>query len=134
MNQLFTQIVVCAGVATFFLSCQSPPNCHELVGSWTNREGKLLQFKPDGQALWLTKFGSEYDTFSVKYRLDCTQKQPTLDLLEFRAGPMAGKTLFGIIEWSNDSVFRFEAEPGTSPEARPLQFNAQQIERFYRME
>jgi len=133
MRQLFTQIMVYTGFATLFLSCKTEPNCHEIIGRWTNREGKMLYFKPDGQALWLTKFGSQYDTFFVKYHLDCTLKQPTLDLLDFHAGPLEGKTLFGIIEWSNDSVFRFEAEPGTSPEARPIQFNAQQIERFYRL-
>ena len=132
MNQLFTHLAVFSGFATLFLFCTTENNCRDLNGRWTNREGQVLAFQPDGKALWLIKFGSQYDSFPFTYRYDCKQKIATLDFMNFRSGPMVGKTLFGIMEWSNDSIFRFEAEPGTTVEVRPSSFNAERAVRYYR--
>jgi hypothetical protein len=132
MNQLCTHLVLFSGLTTLFLFCKTETACHELTGRWTNREGQILAFESDGKALWLIKFGSQFDTFAINYRYDCKQKTPTLDLTDFKTGPLAGKTLFGIVEWSSDSVFRFDAEPGTSPEDRPKTFNTEHVERYYR--
>ncbi|MFN0034023.1 MAG: hypothetical protein ACKVUS_03085 [Saprospiraceae bacterium] len=132
MNQLFTHLAFLSGLATLFLFCKTERNCRELLGRWTNREGQTLSFEPEGKALWLVKFGSQFDTFPISYRYDCTQKTATLDLMGFQSGPLVGKTLFGIIEWSSDSVFRFGAEPGVSVEARPTDFSAERTERYFR--
>jgi len=132
MNQLFTHLALLSGFATLFLSCKAEYACHELAGRWTNREGQILSFEPDGKALWLIKFGSQFDTFAINYRYDCKQKTATLDLMNFKSGPLAGKTLFGIVEWSSDSVFRFDAESGNSSEVRPSTFNAEHTERYFR--
>ena len=132
MNQLFTHLALFSGLAALFLSCNTGNNCHELRGRWTNREGQILTFEPDGKALWLVKFGSQFDSFPINYRYDCKQKTATLDLTDFKSGPLTGKTLFGIMEWSSDSVFRFNSEPGTSAEVRPTTFNAEHLERYFR--
>lgn len=132
MNQLFTHLALFSGFATLFLFCKTEHQCRELSGRWTNREGQILSFQPDGKALWLVKFGSQFDSFPIQYRYDCKPATATLDLLDFKSGPLAGKTLFGIIEWSNDSVFRFESEPGSASEARPKAFNPEHSERFFR--
>jgi len=132
MNQLFTHLALFSGFATLFLFCKSENNCRELTGRWTNQEGQVFSFDPDGKALWLVKFGSQFDSFPIRYNYDCKQKIATLDLTEFKAGPLTGKTLFGIIEWANDSVFRFDAEAGTSSDARPVKFNAEHAERFFK--
>lgn len=132
MNQLFTPFALFSGFSILFLFCKTENNCRELTGRWTNREGQVLSFEPDGKALWLVKFGSQFDSFPINYRYDCKQKTATLDLMNFQSGPLVGKTLFGIIEWSSDSVFRFDSEPGTSPEVRPASFNTDHLERYFR--
>ncbi len=132
MNQLFTRLALLTGLAFLFLFCKTEQNCRELTGRWTNREGQILSFEPGGKALWLVKFGSQFDSFPIQYRYDCSQKTPTLDLLNFQSGPLMGKTLFGIVEWSSDSVFRFDSEPGTSSEVRPAKFNSEHSERYFR--
>lgn len=132
MNQLFTQLALFSGFATLFLCCSPKKTCHELTGRWSNREGQILSFNPDGTAFWLVKFGSQFDTFPITYVYDCSKKVPTLDLSGFQSGPLLGKTLFGIIEWSNDSIFRYDAEAGSSPSERPAAFNAERTERYFR--
>ncbi|MBC7774189.1 MAG: hypothetical protein H7246_02020 [Phycisphaerae bacterium] len=132
MNQLFTHLALFSGFAILFLFCKTENSCRELTGRWTNHEGQVFSFQPDGKALWLIKFGSQYDSFPFTYRYDCATKIPTLDLMNFKSGPLVGKTLFGIVEWSSDSVFRFDAEPGTSSDARPASFNAEHAERYFR--
>lgn len=132
MNQLFTRLALFTGLTTLFLFCKSEDKCRDLSGRWSNREGQILYFEPDGKALMLIKFGSQFDTFSIQYQYDCKQKVPTLDLLNFKSGPLAGKNLYGILEWSSDSVFRFDAEAGTAPEERPGSFKTERLERYFR--
>ncbi len=132
MNQLFTRLAFASGLATLLLSCNTAENCRELTGRWSNREGQILVFEPDGKATWLIQFGSQFDTFAIRYQYDCSQKISTLDLSDFTTGPLSGKTLYGIIAWSSDSVFRFDAEPGTSPENRPKEFNTEHSERYFK--
>jgi hypothetical protein len=132
MNQLFTHLTLLGGVASFFFYCTSKPDCYELAGRWTNREGQVLVFQPEGKALWLLQFGSEFDTFPIQYRYDCDQQPIMLDLTGFQTGPLMGKTLFGILEWASDTAFRFDAEAGSSPELRPKTFNMEQTVRYFR--
>lgn len=132
MNQLFTQLALLGGALSFITGCTAKPDCYALAGRWTTREGQVLVFQPEGKALWLIQFGSQFDTFPIRYHYNCDQKPATLDLSDFKAGPLTGKTLFGILEWAGDSVFRFDAEPGTSPEVRPRSFSVEQTGRYYR--
>lgn len=110
----------------------SSSSCRELSGRWTNREGQSFYFKPDGQALWLVKFGSQTDTFTMQYRYDCGPKPAELDLSGFKTGPLSGKTLFGILEWNSDSSFRFDSEAGTGPEVRPATFENDQTQKYFK--
>lgn len=132
MHLFFTKLALIAGLATLLVCCKTENNCRDITGRWTNREGQILSFEPDGNALWLIKFGSQYDTFAIHYHYDCTQKTPTLDLSDFKSGPLVGKTVFGILEWSSDSVFRFDSEAGTRSESRPTVFDNEHIERYFR--
>lgn len=132
MNQLFTQLALLGGAVSLFFCCNTTTPCHELTGQWSNREGQFFLFQPNGKALWLIKFGSQFDTFPVEYRYDCGQQPLTLDLTGFQSGPLTGKTLYGILEWTSDSSFRFDAEPGATPEVRPATFNTEQTMKFYK--
>lgn len=111
-------------------ACSQRSSCRELTGHWTNHEGQDLVFAPDGSALWLTKFGSQYDTVRMRFQFDCTARPATLDLSDFRNGPHSGKMLFGIFDWSSDSSFRFRYEVSTRPEDRPPAFDVEQTQKF----
>lgn len=132
MNQLFTHTVLIGGLVSLFFCCNTQQPCPELAGRWANREGQVFMFQPNGSAQWLVKFGSQYDTFPMEYRYDCGKKPAELDLTGFQSGPLTGKTLYGILEWTSDSSFRFDAEPGASPELRPATFNIEQTMKFYK--
>ncbi len=132
MHQLFTHLTLLGGVVSIFFSCTGASPCHELEGRWTNREGQVFLFQPGGKALWLIQFGSKFDTFPVQYRYDCKRQPAELDLSGFQSGALSGKTLFGILEWTSDTVFRFDAEPGASSESRPKIFNVEQTQRYFR--
>lgn len=115
----------------FMLDC-SDPACRDLQGRWTNREGQEFYFQGNGKALWLVRFGSQTDTFVMDYRYDCRKQPAELDLSGFQTGPLGGKTLYGILEWSNDSTFRFDAEAGTQADVRPQAFATEQTQKFFR--
>lgn len=112
--------------------CGGDSSCPDLSGRWTNREGQSFFFKPDGKALWLVRFGSQVDTFSMEYRYDCKKQPAQLDLTGFQTGPLSGKSLFGILEWNSDSSFRFDSETGTSPEVRPTAFETDQTQKYFK--
>jgi len=113
-----------------FTACVSTSNCRELTGRWTTYEGQDLVFEPNGNALWLTKFGSQYDTVRMRFQYDCAAKPITLDLSDFQNGPHTGKSLFGIFDWSSDSSFRFRYEVGSQPTVRPQDFDMEQTQKF----
>ena len=105
--------------------------CRPLTGKWSNREGQDFYFQPNGKGLWLISFGSQVDTIKMEYRYDCQETPTKLDLTGFAAGPLEGKTLFGILEWTSDTSFRFDAEAGSDPEARPKTFGSEQTQKFF---
>lgn len=136
MQQTGAFISAALGVVTLMpiilmFNCSDPP-CRDLQGRWTNREGQAFYFKGNGKALWLIRFGSQIDTFVMEYRYDCRKQPAELDLSGFQSGPLSGKTLYGILEWNTDSTFRFDAEAGTQPDARPKAFETDQTQKFYR--
>ena len=132
MREFFTFICLIIMATSMLMSCQGPPNCPELAGSWSNREGYGLVFKSNNKALWLNKFGQIMDTVSCVFVLNCKTNPATLDFSDFNAGPFQGKTLFGIIEWSADSLFRYCYEAGTQPDVRPQSFDQAQTMKFFR--
>ncbi len=135
MNQHFTPILLLMTSLTLALqSCQLAPDCYELTGRWSNREGQDLIFEAGGSALWLTRFGSQYDTMRFRYALDCKQAPPALDLSDFDGGPHQGKLLYAILEWQSDTSFRMRYEPGARPEMRPKAFDPEQTVKFYRVQ
>lgn len=107
-------------------------SCAEPTGTWTNREGQSFVFSPEGKGLWLTKFGTTFDTVFFNYLIDCKNDPAVIDMKGFNAGPHEGKTLYGIIEMSTDSSFRFRYETGQEPSVRPETFDSDQTLKFYK--
>lgn len=129
------QLLETAVFAAFFLAfaaCQLSPTCHDVNGRWSNREGRTVIMEPNKEARWVIKFGSQSETFAVKYEYDCKATPATLDFHDFQWGPLRGRSLYGIIEWTSDSTFRYQSDPGTSPAARPKEFTNDLAITFYR--
>lgn len=134
MIQNFTHVCIFLLTAPLlFSACGLGPECRDLNGRWSTREGQDIIFDPSGEALWLTSFGSRFDTVRLRYQLDCKRAPATLDLSDFQQGPHKGKTLYGILEWQSDTSFRLRYEPGLQPEVRPKAFDPEQTVNYFRV-
>ena len=133
MQRFFTHMYLCLVLFTvqMFVFCTNKVTCHELSGRWTTHEGQEFVFQSEGKALWLTRFGSQFDTVPFEYRLDCKAEPATIDLRNFSTGPYLGKTLFGILEWTSDTSFRLQYEPGADEWARPKEFDSEATVKFF---
>ncbi len=132
MRAFFTYGSLVFVVLTSLFSCQNNPVCRDINGAWSDREGHDFEFQSDGKALWFNKFGQMVDTVSFVFVLNCKTKPASIDFKDFSGGPFAGKTLFGIIEWSADSLFRLCYEIGQQPDIRPEKFELEQTMKFFR--
>ncbi len=133
MNQNFTHFLIPLFTLPLLLAgCGMGADCGDLNGRWSTHEGQEIIFNAGGNALWLTKFGSQYDSVRLRYELDCKHAPATLDLSDFQQGPHKGKTLYGILEWQSDTSFRLRYEPGLRPEVRPKAFDPEQTVDYFR--
>lgn len=107
-------------------ACEPKQDCKPPVGHWTDNEGREMVFQEDGKALWLTRFGSQYDTLAFTYKSDCTVTPAALEMQGFTTGPYTGKTLFAIFEWSSDTTFRMQFDDVE----RPAIFDSQRASKF----
>lgn len=125
-HRLAAYLLLCAAL----YACRPAGNtpCRAPEGAWINPDGFQFVFLPENNMLWLTQFGTQYDTVHLRYTLDCGTAPAGLDLSNFDAGPHRGKTLYGIMEWTSDSSFRFRYEQ----DARPAVFDSDQTMRFVR--
>ncbi len=133
MTRFFTQLHLIAVLAMLLFAwgnCTGKVTCHELSGRWTTHEGQDILFLQGGKALWLTRFGSQYDTVPFEYELNCKTSPASIDLGHFYNGPYTGKTLFGILEWTTDTSFRMQYEPGTDAGVRPEKFSMESAVKF----
>jgi hypothetical protein len=112
-------------------ACGDRGDCRLPQGRYSNREGQALIFMPNGQGLWLTQFGSMYDTTALRYRTDCSTAPTQIDMNHFQGAMYEGRQLYGLLEWSSDSSFRFIYEIGDSPTVRPSTFESELTQQFY---
>lgn len=110
------------------LSCNQPSN--KLLGSWDNKNGQILDFRSDGKAHWIFYDETTSDTFEINYTFNHSTEPNQLDLTGFKAGPLTGKTLYGIIEFQGNDVFRFDCEP--TSESRPETFDSKQTQTYHK--
>jgi hypothetical protein len=125
MKKLNIVILVAFGM----LSCERPGD--ELPGRWDDRKGQIFEFNADGTALWIFYDDVGSDTFIISYSTDFTTDAKQLDLTGFKTGPLTGRTLYGIIEFRDNSSFRVDFEP--SPSARPEKFDPEQTKTYYKI-
>ena len=133
MRSFFTSICLFVAAISVFFSCQGDTGCQDITGSWSDREGHNFVFQNNNKALWINKFGQLIDTVTCAFVLNCNKKPATLDFKDFKGGPFMGKSLFGIIDWSADSLFRYCYEVGSQPDSRPKEFDQEQTMKFFRL-
>ncbi|MBX9783851.1 MAG: hypothetical protein K2X48_11235 [Chitinophagaceae bacterium] len=113
-------------VAALLTSCAANK---KIIGSWQNDKGQTMIFKKDYAALWLFNREGKVDTFNISYRFNKSKNPNWFDLYNFQGGPLKGKTLFGVVSFSNNS-FTCDFEAGTADSIRPVTFNEKEKQVF----
>ena len=114
------------------LSCGEEPA--PLLGEWVSVAAETAQmtyiFDEDGQSRWVLELETGPETFPVAYRVDYSRNPIHLDVGPWSAGPLAGRTLYGIVEMQGPDRFVVDFEPG-DPEGdgttRPPRFSNQSV-------
>lgn len=114
------------------LSCGEEPE--PLLGEWVSVAAETARmtyiFEEDGRSRWVLELETGPDTFAVAYQVDYSRSPIHLDVGPWSTGPLAGRTLYGIVEMQGPDRFVVDFEPG-DPEgdgtARPPRFSNQSV-------
>jgi hypothetical protein len=106
-----------------------------LEGTWVGEDAEgsrqTLIFRDDNTATWKIESSQFTGSFDIDYTFDASTTPHHLDLSGFDTGPLAGRTLYGIMAFDGDESFRLDVEPGETGEdgavARPLVFGDQTV-------
>ena len=105
-----------------------------LLGEWVSvgsgSPSMTYIFDDAGRSRWVLDLPQGPDTFAVDYRVDYSNTPFHLDVGPWSTGPIAGQTLFGIVEMSGPDRFRVDFEPGdpdTGASERPTDFSGQTV-------
>ena len=121
-----------AGLAASLLSCAAPAN--PLLGEWVSVGSVDTRmtyiFEDGGRAQWILGLAEGPDTFEVAYEVRHLSTPIELDVGPWTSGPLAGQTLFGIVELQGPDRFRVDFEPA-NPDSdggeRPATFSEQAV-------
>lgn len=95
------------------LSCSELPE--PLLGEWVSvgseRPPMTYIFDNDSIMKWIVELEAGPDTVSVPYRVNHQADPVQLDVGPWDDGPVAGRTLFGIVEIQGPDRFRVDFEP-----------------------
>lgn len=130
MKQTITTILLLAGLFSCVTTRQQTTN--SLIGKWDNKSGQILDFQSDGKAYWIFYSEAKRDTFEIQYRTDFSKKPQEIDLTDFKVGPLTGKTLYGIIEFTDKNTIRLDFEP--KQENRPKEFDQKQTQTYHKIQ
>lgn len=130
MKQTITTILLLAGLISCVTTRQQTTN--SIIGKWDNKAGQVLDFQSDGKAYWIFYSEAKRDTFEIQYRTDFSKKPKEIDLTDFKAGPLTGKTLYGIIEFTDKNTIRLDFEP--KQENRPKEFDQKQTQTYHKIQ
>ena len=114
------------------LSCGEEPK--PLLGEWVSVAAETGQmtyiFEDDGQSRWVLELETGPDTFAVAYQVDYSRSPIQADVGPWSTGPLAGRTLYGIVEMRGPDRFvvDFEpADPDMDGTVRPSRFSNQSV-------
>ena len=99
-----------------------------LLGGWYNHRAEganWLHFALDNTATW-TFENQDCSLTGIPFAVDYAVTPHTIDLGPFPAGPLEGRTLYGILELTEPNSFRVDFEPGSptfeGAAQRPMSF------------
>ena len=102
-------VVALVLLATACASAGHPQTSPSLVGIWEG-DGMVLNLRADGTGTWTVP--AVPDGFEVTWTFDASDRPFHFDLSGFESGPLAGKTLYGIVMMPDRDTLRWDAEPG----------------------
>ncbi len=113
-------------------SCAGSSN--PLLGEWVSVGSEDTRmtyiFEDGGRARWILGLSEGPDTFEVAYVVRHNSTPIELDVGPWRSGPLAGQTLYGIVELQGPDRFRVDFEPA-NPDGdgseRPATFSEQAV-------
>lgn len=114
------------------LSCAGRAN--PLLGEWVSVGSEDTRmtyiFEDGGRARWILELSEGPDTFEVAYEARYGSAPIELDVGPWRSGPLAGQTLYGIVQLQGPDRFRVDFEPA-NPDGdgseRPATFSEQAV-------
>ena len=130
MKQTITIFLLLAGLFSCVTTKQQTVS--SIIGKWDNNSGQILEFKTDDKAFWIFYSEAKKDTFEIQYRTDFSKKPQEIDLTDFKVGPLKGKTLYGIIEFTDKNTIRLDFEP--TQESRPKEFDTKQTQTYFKIQ
>ena len=136
MDRCGSMVVRWCGGATVVLTlalalaaCSEGPS---IVGEWSNVHPQggpnTFTFREDGTATWAFE-AVEVGSMELPYTIDYEPFPHQIEITGFAAGPLAGMTMYGIVEFDGSEAFRVDLEPGPpgsmADEIRPAEFTYQ---------
>jgi uncharacterized protein (TIGR03067 family) len=118
-------------VALFSCATAKKINNNPLLGQWDNKAGQILEFKQDNKAYWIFYTDTKRDTFEIAYKTNLSGQPKQIDLTDFKVGPLVGKTLYGILEFTDKNTMRLDFEP--KEENRPKDFDKDQTQTYFKI-
>ena len=113
-------------------ACNAPASIFE--GEWISgaptSPAIFCHFGSNGRLRWTIDFASGAESFDLAYRVDDSVRHVHLDIGPWPEGPLAGRTLLGIVEIESPDRFRVDFEPGDpagDESERPVAFSAQTL-------
>ena len=120
---------------SLFVSCaDSGP---ALAGTWEG-DGMVLAVREDRSAVWTLDTPGGRESFDVAWSLDASAEPQHFDVSGFDRGPLAGQTLYGIVEFTDPDTLRWDAAPGPAGAAdaeavRPTVFSPEDTRTLHRV-
>jgi hypothetical protein len=120
---------------SLFISCaDSGP---ALAGTWEG-DGMVLEVREDHTAVWTLDTPGGRESFAVAWSHDASVEPQRFDVSGFERGPLAGQTLYGIVELTGPDTLRWDAAPGPAGAAdaeavRPTTFSPEDTRTLHRV-
>jgi hypothetical protein len=108
-----------------------------LAGTWEG-DGMVLEVREDHTAVWSLDTPGGRESFDVAWSLDASAEPQRFDVSGFERGPLAGQTLYGIVELTGPDTLRWDAAPGPAGAAdaeavRPATFSPEDTRTLHRV-
>lgn len=111
-----------------------------ILGTWigVDRRGNTMTFvfTPDGAVRWTVATPGGDFSWDLVYRFDNASEPARLDIHGIDTGPLAGRSVYAIVEFEGANQLRLDLEPGepgsVGESARPDRFNPEQTVVFRR--